>query len=344
MPTSASLRVFVAALMLALAAAFAVPPVSAQQQPTQVNPTAQSVKEKELLKDQGRAQGRSSLPDARTGVLEQPGGRNWRQFHQVTLRWIGAIAILGMLALLVLFYLIRGMVKIENGRSGRTLVRFNGFERFVHWMTATSFVVLALSGLNITFGKELLTPLIGPAAFAEWSQWAKYAHNYLSFPFTLGVILVFLMWLAWNFPTLSDLRWIAQGGGIVGSKHPPARRFNAGQKVIYWVVVLGGGAAAVTGYLLMFPFYATAVGGFTVGTTDIAAVQLAQMVHGIVGLLFIAIMLAHIYIGTIGMQGAFEAMGKGEVDVNWARQHHSLWLEKQAEKGRVKGSTPAPAE
>ena len=341
MPTNVSLRVFIAALMLALAAAFMVPPASAQQ-PTQVNPTAQSVKEKELLKELQRIQGRSTLPDTRTGVLEQPEGRNWRQFHQVTLRWLGAIAILGMLALLILFYLIRGMVRIENGRSGRTLVRFNAFERFVHWMTAASFVVLALSGANITFGKELLTPLMGPVAFAEWSQWAKYAHNYLSFPFTLGVALMFLMWLAWNFPSGVDFKWLAQGGGIVGSKHPPAKRFNAGQKVIYWVVVLGGGAAAVTGYLLMFPFYATAVGGFTVGTTDIAAVQLAQMVHGIVGLLFIAIMLAHIYIGTIGMQGAFEAMGRGEVDANWARQHHSLWLEKEAQKGHVRG--PAPAE
>ena len=124
-----------------------------------VNPTAQSVKEQELLKELQKIQGRSSLPDARTGVLEQPAGRDWRQFHQVTLRWVGAIAILGMLAVLILFYLIRGMVRIENGRSGRTLVRFNAFERFVHWMTASCFIVLALSGLNITFGKELLTPL-----------------------------------------------------------------------------------------------------------------------------------------------------------------------------------------
>jgi formate dehydrogenase subunit gamma len=341
MPTSGSLRIFIAAVLLALAAAFTIPaagPALAQS----VNPTAQSVKEKELLKELQKIQGRTTLPDKRTGVLEQPEGRTWREFHQVTLRWIGAIAILGMLGLLVLFYLIRGMVKIEGGRSGATVKRFSAFERFVHWMTAVSFIVLALSGLNITFGKELLTPLIGPAAFAEWAQWAKYAHNYLSFPFTLGVALMFLMWLAWNFPTLTDIKWLFHGGGIVGSKHPPARRFNAGQKVIYWVVVLGGGAAAVTGYLLMFPFYATAVGGFTVGTTDIAAVQLAQMVHAIVGVLFIAIMLAHIYIGTIGMQGAFEAMGSGDVDVNWARQHHSMWLESETKKGRVRG--PAPAE
>jgi formate dehydrogenase subunit gamma len=333
----APLRFLIAALGLCLAAAFTAPAMAQQQkQPTEVNPMAQSVKERELLKELNKIQGRSSLPDARTRVLEQPAGRDWRQFHQVTLRWVAAIAILGMLAVLILFYLIRGMVRIENGRSGRTLVRFNAFERFVHWMTASCFIVLALSGLNITFGRELLTPLFGPEMFATWSQWAKYAHNYLSFPFTLGVVLMFLMWIAWNFPSGVDFKWLRDGGGIVGNKHPPARRFNAGQKVIYWIVVLGGGAAAVTGYLLMFPFYYY--------TTDVGSMQWAQMIHGIVGVVFIAIMLAHIYIGTIGMQGAFEAMGKGEVDVNWAQQHHSLWLEKEAQKGHIKSGSVAPAE
>src|SRR5215510_5740171 len=326
------LRSLIGALALGLIAV--ATPAAVAQQPSSVNPTAQSVKEQELLKELQRIQGRSSLPDARTRVLEQPAGRDWRHFHQVTLRWVGAIVILGMLAVLILFYLFRGMVRIEGGRSGRTLVRFNAFERFVHWMTATCFIVLALTGLNVTFGKELLTPLIGPEGFASWAQWAKYAHNYLSFPFSIGVVLMFLMWVAWNFPSGTDVRWLKEGGGIVGSSHPPARRFNAGQKAIYWVVVLGGGAAAITGYLLMFPFYAT----------DVAGMQTAQMVHAIVGLAFIAIMLAHIYIGTIGMQGAFEAMGKGEVDVNWARQHHSLWLENETRKGRVGGGSVAPAE
>jgi formate dehydrogenase subunit gamma len=329
------LRFLIAALMLCMAAAFtASVTVPAVAQTKSVNPTAQSVKETELLKELQRIQGRGTLPDTRSSVIEQPEGRNWRQFHEVTLRWIGAIAILGMLAVLILFYLIRGMVRIEGGRSGRTLVRFNAFERFVHWMTAASFVVLALSGLNITFGKALLAPWIGPVAFAELAQWGKYAHNFLSFPFTLGVVLMFLMWIAWNLPTGTDFKWVAQGGGLVGSNHPPARRFNAGQKAIYWIVVLGGGAVAATGYLLMFPFY----------VTDIAGMQTAQMVHAVAALLFIAIMLAHIYIGTIGEQGAFEAMGKGSVDVNWARQHHSLWLEKEAKRGRVSDNAAAPAE
>src|SRR5262245_54656400 len=176
----APVRLIIAALALVIFV-FAAVPVSAQQ-PSTVNPTADSVKEDQLLKQLRIINGRGSIPDTKSYNIEQPAGRDWRQFHQVTLPWVGAIAILGMLVVLVAFYLIRGMVKIESGRSGRVLVRFNAFERFVHWMTATCFIILASSGLNVTFGRKLLLPLIGPDAFSSWSQWAKYSHNYLSFP------------------------------------------------------------------------------------------------------------------------------------------------------------------
>ena len=245
----AQARCIIGALTVAFLLAVALP--AAAQQPTQVNPTASSVKaEQQLLnalQSGGTVGGRVSIPDQKSGTLIQPGGRDWRQFHEVTLRWIGAIAILGMLALLVVFYLVRGQVKLESGYSGRRIVRFTAFERFVHWMTATCFIILAISGLNITFGKPLLMPLIGEPAFAAWSQWAKYAHNYLSFPFAIGVFIIFLIWIAGNIPNRVDVEWTKRGGGIVGHDHPPAYRFNAGQKMIYWIVVIGGTAVAVTG-------------------------------------------------------------------------------------------------
>jgi formate dehydrogenase subunit gamma len=330
------IRFVVCALALALVVALAVP--AAAQQPSSVNPTAASVKEQQLLQQLQQVQGRVTIPDGKSGTLIQPGGRDWRQFHEVTLKWIGAISVLGMLALLIIFYMTRGMVKIEAGRSGRTIVRFNAFERFVHWMTATCFIILALSGLNITFGKVLLLPLIGPDTFTAVSQWSKYAHNYLSFPFTIGVVMILLTWLGSNIPNKRDWEWLKRGGGIVGNDHPPAGHFNAGQKAIYWLVVVAGAVMAISGYMLMFPFYAT----------DVAGMQWAQIVHGVVACLFVAIMLAHIYIGTIGMEGAFDAMGSGEVDLNWAKQHHALWLENEVAKGRVspppgRGSM-APAE
>src|SRR5262245_56056801 len=275
----AAIGVLAVALLLVL-----TPGAGAQQRnpDNSVNPTASSVNEDQLFQTLNRISGRCTLPDQKACTIEQPAGRDWRHFHQVTLPWIGGIAILGMLALLVVFYLMRGMVRIEAGRSGRTLVRFSAFERFVHWMTASCFIVLALSGLNITFGKTLLLPLMGPEAFTTWSELAKYAHNYLSFPFTIGVVLIFLMWIGGNIPNSVDMEWVKRGGGIVGNDHPPAYRFNAGQKMIYWIVVIGGGASAVSGYLLLLPFYATGLQGL----------QLRAIVHAVVAMLSIAAILA----------------------------------------------------
>jgi formate dehydrogenase subunit gamma len=303
---------------------------SLAQQPNSVDPNASAVKEDQLLQRFKTIQGRGTIPDTKSYTIEQPAGRDWQHFHEVTLRVIGGVAIIGFLALLVIFYLARGMVRIESGRSGRTIVRFNAAERFVHWMTATCFVILALSGLNVTFGRPLLLPLMTPEAFTAWSEWAKYAHNYLSFPFTLGVVVIFLMWLGGNIPNRVDVQWLKRGGGIVGHDHPPAERFNAGQKMIYWFVVLGVAAMAVSGYVLIFPFYGTSIG----------TMQDAEMVHGGLAMLFIAAMLGHIYIGTLGMEGAFEAMGSGTVDLNWAKEHHSLWLEQQGPSRRT--DTPGP--
>ena len=331
-------RFIIGAWVVLLALAIALP-ASAQRNPDgSVNPTASAVKEQQLLdalQSGGSISGRVSIPDQKSANLIHPAGRDWRQFHEVTLRWIGAIAVLGMLIILVAFYLIRGQVKLESGYSGRRVVRFNAFERFVHWMTASCFIILAISGLNLTFGNPLLMPLIGEGAFAAWSQWAKYAHNYLSFPFAIGVFCVLLMWIGGNIPNKVDVEWLKRGGGIVGHDHPPAYRFNAGQKLIYWIVVIGGTLVAASGYLLMFPFY----------VTDIEGMQLAQTVHAIIAVLFVAVMLAHIYIGTIGMEGAFEAMAEGTVDENWARQHHRLWLEEEKNKAPA-GATPraTPAE
>jgi formate dehydrogenase subunit gamma len=322
MTVVANFRLVLGALTF-LALVIGSEPASAQQ-PIRVNPEASVMTEDQLFHQLNRISGRCTLPDQKACTIQQPAGREWRQFHEVTLRWIGAISIVGILATLLFFYLWRGMIRIESGRSGRTIVRFNAVERFVHWLTAACFIVLAFSGLNITFGKPLLLPLIGAEAFTAWSQWAKYAHNYLSFPFTIGVLLIFLMWIAGNIPNRIDAEWLKRGGGFVGHDKPPAYRFNAGQKMIYWIVVLGGSAVAISGYVLMFPFYGT----------DIASMQTAQIAHGVVAMLFVAAMIGHIYIGTIGMEGAFEAMGTGTVDVNWAKEHHKLWLEEEKVRTR----------
>jgi formate dehydrogenase subunit gamma len=254
----------------------------------------------------------------------------------VLLRRIGLVVIFGMLAVLAAGYFLLGRMRVSAGRSGTRVLRFTGFERFSHWLTAISFVVLALTGLNITFGKVALRPLIGPDAFSLVAQYAKYTHNYVSFAFVTGLVLIVAMWIKDNIPRKIDITWLKEGGGFIRSKHPTAGRFNAGEKLVFWFALGAGAAVAISGYLLIFPFY----------VTNIFGMQIAQVVHSIIALLFIAVILAHIYIGTLGMEGAFEAMGTGSVDLNWAKEHHGAWLEEEVTKGRVaaEGLSVAPAE
>jgi formate dehydrogenase subunit gamma len=316
-------RFVVGAVAIASLIAFAAP-VHAQPQSAPVNPDASVVNEQTLLRQSPRIEGLIDQPDERARVLIQPAGRTWDHFHQVTLHWLGAIIILGTIAGLAVGYFVLGRLRISAGRSGRKVLRFKAFERFVHWLTAVSFVILGISGLNITFGKRLLLPLIGPDAFSAFSQAAKYAHNFMSFPFVLGLVLIVVIFIKDNIPDKVDIEWFKQGGGFIASKHAPARRFNAGEKLVFWGALGAGAAVAVSGYVLLFPFY----------VTDILGMQIAQVVHSVVAVLFVALILGHIYIGTLGMEGAFEAMWTGEVDFNWAKEHHDLWLEQQLAKGQ----------
>jgi len=299
------------------------------------NPTASVTSERNLLEQFPRAEGRIDIPDTKAAVLIQPAGRTWDYFHEVLLHWGGAIVILGTIALLGLAYLILGRLRITAGRSGQKVRRFRAFERFSHWLTAVSFVMLGLTGLNITFGKIVLLPVIGPDAFSDLSQLAKYVHNFTSFSFVAGLLLIIAIFFKDNIPERVDLEWLKQGGGFIKNKHAPASRFNPGEKAVYWLSLAAGIAVSVSGFVLLFPFFGT----------NIADMQIAQIIHAVVAMLFIALILGHIYIGTLGMEGAFEAMGTGDVDLNWAKEHHDLWLaRKLASEDRQVRPTATPAE
>ena len=328
------------ALFVFLTMLAALPSAAAQQtnQNEVVDPDASVVKEQTLLQQAPRIEGRIDIPDKKASVLMQPAGREWDYFHEVILHWLGAIVILGTIVLLALAYFVMGRIRMSSGRSGRKILRFSGFERFSHWLTAVSFVLLGLTGLNITFGKLVLRPVIGPEAFSTFAQSAKYVHNFVSFSFVVGLVLIVALWIRDNIPRKVDIDWVKQGGGFIKSKHAPAGRFNAGEKLVFWFALGAGAAVIVSGYFLLFPFY----------LTNIAGMQIAQVVHAVVAVLFVAVILGHIYVGTLGIEGAFEAMGTGEVDLNWAKEHHDLWLEDELAKERpagLQGQPPAaPAE
>lgn len=326
----------VALASLAALAAFSSPILAqeAQQQPQQQQtqaapanqpqaeipppPPRQSVTEEMLMRDNSRIVGRVSIPDTKLGFLEQPQGRTWRQFHETWGPWILGVAVLLTLIVLALLYMFRGRQRYP--REGRPVyvIRYRAFERFNHWMTATSFVILALTGLNYVFGKRLLMPLIGPNAFGDFSQVAKLAHNFFAWPFVLGVLVMLFVWARDSLPRRVDYEWIRTGGGVFRETgHISAGRFNAGQKLLFWFVVLLTIVMFGSGLMLLFPF----------ALTDVNSMQLWGSVHTIAGALFVAMIIAHIYIGTAGTEGAFTGMGTGEVELAWARHHHDLWAD-----------------
>src|SRR5882762_11784819 len=211
----ARLRFFILAAALVIATA-CVPALAQKLGPDGApNPTASVTSEQQLLKQAPRIEGRIDIPDTRAAVLIQPAGRMWDYFHEVLLRRGGAIVILGTILLLAVAYLFIGKIRIAAGRSGRKILRFKAFERFSHWLTAGSFVLLGLTGLNITFGKVLLLPVIGPDAFSTVSETAKYVHNFVSFPFVVGLALIVAMWMKDNFLRKVDIVWLKEGGGFI---------------------------------------------------------------------------------------------------------------------------------
>jgi len=299
--------------------------------------------------------GNISMQNELAAVMIQSEGDNWRAVRNGPVSVYGAFGVIGMIVLLAAFYSWRGRITIDAGASGKVIERFGSLDRFAHWLMAGSFVILAITGLNLLYGRYILLPVIGPEAFSLLTTAGKFAHNYLSFAFMVGLALSFILWVKHNIPAKVDIGWLKAGGGIfVKGAHPPAKKFNAGQKMIFWIVMLGGLSVSLSGIALMFPFqtamFAKTFGllnmvGFDLPTnlTILQEQQLNQLWHAIVSLVLMTIIIAHIYIGSVGMEGALDAMNSGKVDRNWAKEHHNLWVEEvdEAAKSAKKAASPA---
>ena len=271
------------------------------------------------------------------GVLIQSGGETWRQQRNNQLIPFGGLIFAGVFALCVLFYLWKGSIKLKAAPTGRKLQRFTGLERTVHWTVAISFSVLALSGLVMLFGKMVLLPIIGHTLFAWVTMFLKNVHNFVGPVFALAIIVMFFTFLRHNWPKLHDFGWLAKGGGLVSGKHIPSDKFNAGEKVWFWFgLLVFGVVVSASGLVLDFPNFDQSRG----------LMQLANVIHVVGTVLMMSMALGHIYMGTIGMDGAFDAMKTGYVDEAWAKEHHEYWYDEVRREGRAsstQGAGPVPA-
>jgi formate dehydrogenase subunit gamma len=279
----------------------------------------------------------ASIPGTEKNRLIQGAGREWREFHNGPLTRIGGWLLVVVLALITLFYLLRGPMKLHGAPSGRLIERFNAVERTAHWVMAISFVFLALTGTVILFGKHVVLPWLGYTGFSWLTIVSKNIHNFVGPLFIFSLIVMVLIYVKDNVPAAHDLGWLAKAGGMFGGAEVPSGRFNAGEKVWFWggMVVLGA-VVSITGLILDFPNW----------EQGREAMQQSNVIHAIAAVFFIAGSFGHMYLGTIGMQGAYRAMRDGYVDETWAKEHHALWYEdvkagKRPEK--ITGGAAQPA-
>ena len=274
----------------------------------------------------GGTAGYSAVVGQETGVLIQSGGDVWRAVREGPILRYGGIVLLGVIGALLLFHFVAGSVKLEQ-RSGRMITRWTLFERVIHWYTAILFIILAITGLSLLFGRAVLSPWMGKEAFAAWAGLAKPVHDWLAVPFVIGLVLMMVPWMKESLPKGYDLKWFMMGGGYLDkSKHPPAGFVNAGEKVWYWFLFFGGIVLVVSGFFLLFPNFGW----------ERSTMQLSHIAHAVSGIGLIAFSFAHMYLGTVGNEGSFEGMVSGQVDEAWAKAHHNLWYEEITKHGNPK--------
>ena len=247
-------------------------------------------------------------------------GEAWRQVrNRLIIPYGGALLLITVLAI-GLFYKAKGSIPMDAPATGRTIERFTYFERAAHWSNALAFVLLAVSGLVMMFGKALLLPILGGTLFGWLAYALKNIHNFAGPLFAISLLVMIFTFVRDNLPSRDDINWLLKGGGLFSGKHVPSNRFNAGEKLIFWAGVFGLGLIVVASGLVLDKL----VPGMQYLRPDM---QVAHMIHATAAVLMMAMFLGHIYMGTLGMDGALDAMKTGQVDEAWAKQHHELWYD-----------------
>ena len=272
---------------------------------------------REVRQRDGEVTGISQVRSPGANVLVNVSGQAWREYRMQELIPKAGAAILIVLCVIVVFRLLRGRIMLESGRSGLRILRFTTNQRIAHWTTAILFVVLGLTGLTLLLGRSFLIPVFGAQGFGVIANGAKFLHDYLGPVFMFSLTWLFILFVRDNVPSLKiDLQWLLKGGGLFG-KHAHAARYNAGEKLWFWLASIVGLAVIISGMVLDFPIF---------GQTR-ATMEFYHWVHSIGAIILVVVSFGHIYMGTAALEATFEVMQTGYCDSNWAKEHHDLWYE-----------------
>ncbi len=265
-------------------------------------------------------------------------GEAWRQVRNNWLIPYGGSLLLIALGAVALFYWRKGTIELHGTETGRKIERFTPFERSAHWANAIAFVALAVSGIVMALGKFFLLPVIGTALFGWLTYALKNIHNFAGPLFAVSLVIVIVTFVRDNLPSKDDIVWVLKGGGLFSGTEVPSHRFNAGEKILFWGGVFFLGLIVVASGLVLDKLIPGLI-------YERSTMQISHMVHAAATFVMMAMFIGHIYMGTIGMRGAYSAMRTGYVDETWAKEHHELWYNDiQAGKIPAQRSQPvAPA-
>jgi len=273
------------------------------------------------------------------GNLVNDGGEIWRVLRSDIIlpygAWLIALAIVAIGGLIGFV----GTQKIEGELSGTKIKRWNSYDICMHWVVAVTFFIMSISGLILLYGRAVLIPLFGREGFAGLAMLCKDVHNLLGIPFSVALVMMILPWLKDNMFRSEDSEWLANAGGMFDGSHPSSGKNNAGEKIWFWMLAIGGTVLIVSGVILVMP-----------NLEPLRSTMISMhILHSVSGLILIAVSLGHSYMGSFGVEGALDGMLTGEVDAAWAKQHHDLWYAEQmgeeapANEKSAQSSTTGPA-
>ncbi len=299
------------------------------------------------VRESGNTQGLTTLPGAEKGVLIQkftqyPGsrfttaGEAWREVRN---RWIlpygGSLLLIVGLAL-ALFYWRRGPLGKDHPQTGLRIERFTPLERAAHWSNAIAFVCLAVSGIVMAWGKFFLLPILGSTLFGWLTFALKNLHNFAGPLFAVSLLIVAVTFVKDNIANLNDFKWLMTGGGLLSDHEVPSHRFNPAEKGMFWWGMVVPGLFIIGSGLVLDQLLPGL--GYLRGD-----MQIAHMIHAVAAVLMMTALLGHIYMGTVGTRGAYQAMRTGYTTEGWAKEHHELWYDDiKAGKIPAERSTPRP--
>ncbi len=287
------------------------------------------------------AVGYSAVSGVESGVFINNGGQNWRQMRNGIIATYGGWSVIGAPISILVFYLIRGKIRVGAKKSGLTVPRWQTWERIMHWYTAVLFVILAITGLSLLFGRVVLIPVLGAKGFSLWASLSINTHNVVGPFFSIGVFAMLLFWIKNNIPNATDIKWLTSGGGIIGNTHSSAGKANGGEKIWYWIVILVGLLAVCGTGLALIGWVAQ----WGIGDSTRATMQYMYQIHAIAAIIWIIVFFGHVYIGTIGTEGVLQGMITGRVSTEWAKQHHDLWYEDVKDQAeQVQSNLPSGTE